>query len=143
MLQRLHNITCVVLSLLNAWIPLIIFTFISTTTVSNGSRHLKYPCRKLHSCFRIKAIWKIHYIVIEIQSFCRVNYTVSFVPAAKVNHVIPCLSIRWKSKGSSCIKHLILILSWSLIIATLGKLILLLLKVTVTSFQSICRVSHM
>ena len=59
------------------------------------------------------------------------------MPTAKVNHVIPCLSIRWKSKGSFFIKHLTLILSLSLIVTTLGKLILLSLKVTVTSFQSI------
>ena len=141
MLQGLHNMTWVVLSPLNVWIPLIIFTFTSTSTVSNGSRHLKYPCRKLYSGFRIQAIWKISYIV--IQSFCNVNHTVSGVPAAKVNHVIPCLSIRWKSRGSFFIKYLILILSWSLIVTTLGKLILLSLKVTLTSFQSISRVSHM
>ena len=69
-------------------------------------------------------------------------HTVSFVPKAKVNHVIPCLSIMWKSRGSFFIKHLILILSLSLIVTTLGKLILLSLKVTLTSFQSISRVSQ-
>ena len=120
--------------------PSIIFTFISTSTVSSGSRHLKYPCRKLHSDFRIQAIWKISCIV--IQKFGNVNHTVSCVPVAKVNHIIPCLSIRCKSKGSFFIKHLILILSWSLIVRTLGKLILLSLKVTLTFFQSISRVSH-
>ena len=119
MLQGLHDMTWVVLSLLNLWLPLIIFTFTSTSMVSNGSRHLKYPCRKLHSDFRKQAIWKISYIV--IQSFCNVNHTVSCVTAAKVNHVIPCLSIRWKSRGSFFINHLILILSWSLIVTTLGK----------------------
>ena len=41
---------------------------------------------------------------------------VSCVPAAKVNHVIPCFSIRWKSKGSLFINHLTLNLSWSLIV---------------------------
>ena len=46
--------------------PLTIFTFISTSTISNGSKHLKYPFRKLHLGFRIKAIWKISYIVIQI-----------------------------------------------------------------------------
>ena len=76
----------------------------------------------------------------QIQSFCSVNYTVSCVPVAKVNHIIPCLSIRWKSKSFFFIKCLILILSWSLIVTTLGKLILLLLKVTVTSSKSISRV---
>ena len=141
MLQGLHDITSVVLSLLNMWIPLIIFTFTSMSTVSNGSRHLKYPCRKLLFGLRIQAIWKISYIV--IQSFCNVIHTVSCVPVAKVNHVIPCLSIMWKSRGSIFIKHLILILSWSLIVTTLGKLILLSLKVTLTSFQSISRVSQM
>ena len=120
MLQGLHDMTWVVLSLLNMWIPLIVFTFTSTSTASNGSRHLKHTCRKLQSGFRIQTIWKISYVV--IQSFCNVNHTVSCVPAAKVNTVIPCLSIRWKSRGSFFIKHLILILSWSLIVTTLGKL---------------------
>ena len=48
------------------------------------------------------------------------------MPAAKVKHVIPC-------KHSLFINHLILNLSWSLIITTLGKSILLPLKVTVIS----------
>ena len=69
-------------------------------------------------------------------------YMVSCVPVAKVNHVIPCFNIRWKSKGPLFINHLTLISSWSLIITTLGKSILSLLKVTVTSFQSISNVSH-
>ena len=141
-LQGLHNITWVVLSLLNMWIPLIIFTFTSTSTVSNGSRHLYYPCRKLHSGFRIQAIWKISYIVIQSFWYC-FNHTVPCVPVAKVNHIIPCLSNNWKSRGSFFIQHLILILSWSLIVTTLDKLTLLPLKVTVTSFWSIFRVSHM
>ena len=71
-----------------------------------------------------------------------VIYTVSCVTVAKATHAIPCLSIRWKSKGSLFIKHLILILSQSLIVTTLDNLILLSLKVTVTSFQSISKVSH-
>ena len=54
------------------------------------------------------------------------------MPVAKVNHMIPCFSIRWKSKGSLLIKCLTLILSWSLIAMTLDKLTLLSLKVTVT-----------
>ena len=141
MLQGLHNMTWVVLSLLDMWTPLTFFTCNSTSTVSNGSRHLKYPCRKLHSDFRIQGIWKISYIV--IQSFCNVNYTVSCVPAAKVNYVIPCSSIMWKSRGSFFIKHLFFILSWSLIVTNLGKLILLSLKVTLTSIHSISRVSQM
>ena len=49
------------------------------------------------------------------------------------------LSIMWKGRGSF-LKHLVLILSLSLIVTTLGKLILLSLKVTLTSFQSISRV---
>ena len=72
----------------------------------------------------------------------RLFHTVSCVPKAKVNHVISCLSIRWKARGSFFIKHLILILYLSLIVTTLGKLILLSLKVTLTSFQSISRVSQ-
>ena len=69
-------------------------------------------------------------------------YTVSCIPIAKVNYIIPRFNIRWKSKGSLFISHLTLILSWSLIIATLGKSVLSPLKVTVTSFQSISNVSH-
>ena len=133
--------TWVVLSLLNVWIPLTVFTFTSTSTVLNGSRHLKYLCRKLQWGLRMQAIWKISYIA--IQGFCIVNHTVPCVPLAKVNHVIPCSSIRWKRRGSFFIKHLILILSWTLIVTTLGKLILLSLKVTLSSFQSMSRVSKM
>ena len=65
---------------------------------------------------------------------CGVIYTVSCVPAAKVYHVIPCLSIMWKSNGCLFVKCLTLILSWMLIVTTLGKLILFSLQVTVTSF---------
>ena len=71
---------------------------------------------------------------------CSVIYTVSCVPAAKVYHVIPCFSMRSKSKGCLFIKCPTLVLSWSV---TLGKLISFSLKVTVTSFQSISNVSHM
>ena len=78
----------------------------------------------------------------KVNMFSEFDYTVSCVPAAKVNHVIPCFSIRWESKGSLFINHLILNLSWSLTIATLGKSILLPLTVTATSFQSISSVSH-
>ena len=74
---------------------------------------------------------------------CSVIYTVSCVPVAKVYHIIPCFSIMWKSNMCLFIKCLTLILSWSLIVTTLGKLILLSLKVTVTSFQSISNISHM
>ena len=73
---------------------------------------------------------------------CSVIYTVSCVPVTKVSHIIPCFSIRWKSKGLF-IKCLTLILSWSSIVMTLGKLVLFLLKVTLTSFQSISNMSHM
>ena len=127
-------------SLLNVCMPLIIFIFTSTSTVSMGRRNLKYPCKKLHSGLRIQAIWKIIYIV--IYSSVMLFHTVSCMPKAIVNHVIPCLSIMWKSRGSFFIKHLILMLSLSLIVTTLGKLILLSLKVTLTSFQSISRVSQ-
>ena len=67
---------------------------------------------------------------------------VSCIPVAKVNPIIPCFNNRWKSKGFLFINCLTLILSWSLIITTLGKSISSPLKVTVTSFQSISNVSH-
>ena len=73
---------------------------------------------------------------------CSVIYTVFCVPVTKVYHIIPCFNIMWKSNGCLFIKHLTLILSWSLNVTTLGKLILFSLKVTVTSFQSISHVSH-
>ena len=140
MLQGWQDMTWVVQSLLNLWMPLIILTLTTASTVSYGRRHLKYLCKKLHSGLRIQAIWKISYIVIYI--LCNVIHTVFCVLTAKVNHVIPCLSIMWRSRGSFFIKHLISILSCSLIVTTLSKLILLSSKVTVTSFQSISRVSQ-
>ena len=51
---------------------------------------------------------KLAILLFQVQNFCSVNYTLSCVPVAKVNHVIPFLSIMWKSKGSFFIKHLIL-----------------------------------
>ena len=114
--------------------------FTSTSTVSYCSRHLKYPCLKLHSSLRIKAIWKISYIVIYSSEM--LFHTGSCVSEAKVNHVILCLSIMWKSRGSFFIKHLILIFTLSLIVTTLGKLIFLSLKFTLTFLQSISRVSQ-
>ena len=69
-------------------------------------------------------------------------YTVSNVPVARVYCISPCFSIRGKSNGFLFIKCLTLILSWSLIVTTLGKLILFSLKITVTSFQSISNVSQ-
>ena len=132
--------TWVVQSVLKVWMPLIILTFTSTSMVSIGKRHLKYLCMKLHSGIRIHDIWNI--IKIVIYSFCSVYFIVSCVSKAEVNHAIPCLSIMWKGSGSLLTKHLILILSLSLIVITLGKLILLSLKVTLTSFQYISRVSQ-
>ena len=110
------------------------------STVSIGSRHLRYLSKKLHSGLRTQTIWKINYIVIH--RFCDIIHTVSCAPGAKVNHVIPCLSIMRKSRGSFFIEHLNLIFFLSLIVTTFGKLILLSLKVLLTSFQSISRVSQ-
>ena len=83
----------------------------------------------------MQAIWKIIYIVLYSFLFalfyivsCVLVYTVSFVLG--------------KSSGSFFIMHLILLLSLSIIVAILGKLILLSLKVTLTSFQSISKVSQ-
>ena len=132
--------TWVVWSLLNVWIPLIIFTFTLMSTVSFGSRHLKYPCRNLQSGLRIQTSGKLASIVIH--SFCNIIHTVSCAPKTKVYHIIPCLSIMWKSRGSFFIKHLILILCLTLIVTTLSKLIWLSLKVTLTSFQTISIVSQ-
>ena len=83
-------------------------TFTSMSKVSSGNRHLKYLCTKLHCGTRMQAIWKIIYIVLYSFLFalsyitsCVLFYTVSCVLEAKVNHVTPCLSITWKSSGSS------------------------------------------
>ena len=121
----------------------------STPMVSTGNRHLKYPCMKLPCGIRMQAIWKIIYIAIYSFLFalpyivsCVLFCSGSSVLEAKMNHVIPCLSIKWKSSGSFFIMHLILILSLSLIMNFLCKLILLSLKVTMTSFQSISKVSQ-
>ena len=73
---------------------------------------------------------------------CALFYTVSCVLETTVNHAIPCLSITRKSSGPFFIMHLILILSLSLIVTILDKLILLSLKGTLTSFQSISKVSQ-
>ena len=116
--------------------------FTSTSTISTGKEHLKNPCKKLHLGCRMHAIWKNSEVYFENIHFLNFVYMASCMPAAKVNHVIPCFSIRWKSKGSLFINHLTLNLSWSLIITILGKSILLPLKVTVISFQSISNVSH-
>ena len=67
----------------------------------------------------------------------------SCVPAAKVNHAIPCFSIRWKSKGSLFIKHLTLIFVFEFNCNTSLQINFVSLKVTVTSFQSISSVFHM
>ena len=126
------------LSLLNMWIPLIVLIFTSTSTFSTSRRHLKCPCKKIHYSFRTQAIWKISYIVIH--SFCNVIHSL-LCAHGQVNHIIPCLSTMWKSRGTFFINCLILILSCSLIVTIFGKLIWFSLKVTLTSFQSISRVS--
>ena len=69
-------------------------------------------------------------------------YTISGISVSKLNYVIPCLIITGKFNGSLCINLLTLILSHILIATILGNSILLSLKVTVTSFQSISSVSH-
>ena len=54
-----------VLSLWNVWMPCIVFTLPSTSTISTGNRYLKYPLRKLHSGLNIQAIQKISFIFIS------------------------------------------------------------------------------
>ena len=69
-------------------------------------------------------------------------FTTSGISDSKLNHIIPCLIIMWKFSGCLFISLLTLILSHNLIVTILGNSILLLLKVTVTPFQSISSVSH-
>ena len=54
---------------------------------------------------------------------------------AKGNHVMPCFSIIWKSKGSHLTMHLILNLSLSSIMTDAGKFILFPFKVILSSCQ--------
>ena len=70
------------------------------------------------------------------------SYTVSWELESKVNQVIPCFSVTWKSGGSFFIICLILNLSLSFIVTDLGKFTLLQLKVMLTSFQLISMVSQ-
>ena len=57
--QGMHLISWVVLSLLKMCIPCIDMTLTSMSTTSTGSLHLKNPCRKLHSGWSRHAISKI------------------------------------------------------------------------------------
>ena len=136
MLHGVHFISCVVLSLQKICVPCIDVIFTSTSTTSTGSQHLKYPCRKLHSGWSKQAILKYTFLILIL------IYTISCISVSKLNHVIPCLIITWKINGSLLINLLTLILSHILIAIILGNSILLSLKVTVTSFQSISSVSH-
>ena len=86
MLHGVHLINCVILSLLKMCIPCIEVIFTSTSTTSTGSRHLKQPCRKLHSDCRMHAILK------DIKNPFLI-YTISGNSVSKVNHFIPCLII--------------------------------------------------
>ena len=138
-LHRLHLIIWQVLSLLNIWVPCINVILTSMSTISTGRQHLK-SCAK--NCALVVGCRPSENNMLEVYLHLFNIYTVSHVSVARLNHVIPCFSMRWKSKGSLFINLLTLILSWSLIIAILGKSILLPLKVTVTSFQSISNVSH-
>ena len=65
MLQGLQLMICDVLSLWNVWIPFIVFTLTSMSTVSTGNRHLKYLLRKLHSGLNMQAICEISFTVIS------------------------------------------------------------------------------
>ena len=65
------------------------------------------------------------------------SYTISDgLVDTKVNQVIPCFNITWKSKGSLFTMHLILNLSLNHIVTDVSKIILFPFKVTLTSFQS-------
>ena len=55
---------------------------------------------------------------------------------AKVNQVMPCFNITWKSKGSLLTMHLILNLSLNFTVTDFSKLILFPFKVMLTSYQS-------
>ena len=60
----------------------------------------------------------------------------------KVNQVMPCFNITWKSKSSILAMHLSLNLSLSYILTDVGKLILFPFKVILTSLQSNSRTSQ-
>ena len=86
MFHGVHLISWVILSLLNMCVPCIEVIFTSMPTTSTGSRHLKYPCRKLHSGCMMHAILK------DIENTFLI-YTISGISVSKVNHAIPCLII--------------------------------------------------
>ena len=54
---------------LKEWMPFIVWTITSTSMVSSGSWHWRYPYRKYHCGVRTQAIWKSIYIVLH--SFLR------------------------------------------------------------------------
>ena len=128
-----------VLSLLNIRVPCIDVIFTSTCTISTGRQHLKKPCK---NCTLVAEYRPSECKMLEVYLHLFNIYPFSCVSVAKGNHVVPCFSIRWKSKGFLFMNLITLILSWSLITSTLGKSILLPLKVTVTSFQLISNVFH-
>ena len=61
---------------------------------------------------------------------------------SKGNHAITCFSIKCKSKGSLLTRHLILNLSLYGMMTEAGKIILFSVRVGLTSFQSISKMSQ-
>ena len=127
-IQGVHLISWVVLSLLKMCIPCIDVTLTSMSTTSTGSLHLKNLCRKLHSGWSRHAISKMK---------CSRIYTVS-----KLDHIIPCFIIIWKFHVSLLIILLTFILSHILIMTNCGNFILLLLNDSLILSQFISKVSH-
>ena len=120
-------------SLFNICIAFIVFTVTSTSMVSSGSWHQKNPHRKMHWGTRTQAI-------LEKYLYCLLQFLESWKP--NMNQVIPCFIIMWKSSGSFFIIGLIFNLSLGFSMTDLGRFTLLLLKVTLTSFQSSFKVSQ-
>ena len=128
MVQGMHLISWVVLSLLKMCVPYIDVTLTSTSTSSTGHLHLKNSCRKLHSG------WSRHVIS---KKKCSRIYTVS-----KLYHVIPCFTIILKFHVSLLIILLTFILSCILNLTNCGNFISLLLNDSLMLSQFISKVSH-
>ena len=90
--EGLHLITWVVLSFLNVWIPHKVQTISLTSTMSPRGFHEKKAKRKLQYAAKSQAI---------SGSISVISYAVwGGLLDAKVNQVVPCFSIIWKSRGS-------------------------------------------
>ena len=132
-LQDVHLINCVVLSLLKMC-PLHRGNLHFYVHYLYKSLHLKKPCKKLHSGWSRHAMSCLKYKYMSIY--------ITSISVSKLYHVIPCFTITCKFSGSWFIILLTLILSCILIVIILGRSILLPFNINLIPFQFISNVSH-